>query len=101
MVKAFHLYEEAGRLRALLKESGDDFSTNIAEFAMGSNPKARLTGNVQEEKIKLGTIHFALGNSLTLGGKVKSKTHLDCVVKNARVVIDGKPVLEDSKPITD
>ena len=89
---------EAENLKTFLEDSGDEYSYHIAEFAIGSNPKARLTGDILEDKRKLGTIHFAIGNNLTLGGAINSKTHLDGVCINALVVIDGKKILENGKP---
>ncbi len=86
---------EASTLRNILETEGDENSYNVAEFALGSNPKARISGNTQEDKIKLGTVHFALGDNKTLKGNISSKIHIDGVLKNAQVDIDGKTILKN------
>lgn len=87
--------EEAEKLRRFLESNGDEQSYNLAEFAFGTNGKARLNGNAQESKKILGTVHFAIGDSQTLGGSVYSKTHLDGLVLKPNVYLDGVQVNED------
>jgi hypothetical protein len=43
---------------------------------------------------KDGTVHIALGDSDSLGGRVNSTIHCDLVVERATVQVDGKPLLE-------
>lgn len=52
---------------------------NLAEFAVGINPKARIIGNLLEDEKVRGTAHVAFGTNKSLGGKVQSSIHLDCV----------------------
>ena len=89
---------QAGQLRELLQESGDENSYNIAEFAFGTNSASSVTHNIQEYKNKLGTIHLALGNNLNLFGNTKSKTHMDAIMMKPTVTIDGLVVLENGVP---
>jgi len=56
-------------LRKVLENRGDDTSYCIAEFAIGTNPRARCIDNSQEDKKTLGSIHIAIGDNLTLGGQ--------------------------------
>jgi leucyl aminopeptidase (aminopeptidase T) len=67
---------------------------NIAEIAIGINPKARITGNVSEDKKGLGRVHVALGDDIIYGGTVESPVHLDGVIDKPQVYIDGKLVMD-------
>ena len=66
---------------------------NIAEFGIGLNPEAKVTGIVLEDEKALNTAHMALGDNRLFGGKVKAPCHLDGVFYNPRVFIDGKRVV--------
>jgi len=85
---------EASALKTILDRQGDTNSYEIGEFAIGTNPMARLTGNVTEDKKGSGRVHFALGDNGTLQGKIRSKTHLDGVICRPTVLLDGKPIVE-------
>src|SRR5690606_6394907 len=82
----------AEALRRLLAES-DDNATNLAEFAIGTNPAARLTGNLATDKKVRGSVHVAVGDSLSLGGTVRSDVHLDGMLLKPTVLVDGLPVV--------
>jgi leucyl aminopeptidase (aminopeptidase T) len=69
---------------------------NIAEFAIGTNPNARLTGNLVEDKRLLGTVHFAIGDSMSLLGKVDASIHLDGLMLKPTVVADEKIVIVEN-----
>ena len=86
----------ADDLRRIVEEGGDG-ADNIAEFAIGTNPKARLVGNMAEDKKLLGSVHVALGDNFTLGGTVVSPIHLDGVILRPTVEVDGKTVIEGGK----
>jgi len=71
---------------------------NIAEFAFGTNPKARITGVTLEDEKVLGTIHIALGNNKSYpGGKTDVPFHVDCIIKNPDVFVDNKVVMKKGK----
>ncbi len=62
----------------------------IAEFGVGTNPKAKKPDNILEcEKIK-GTIHIAIGDNHTFGGTNKVPFHTDYVIFEPTVVIGGR-----------
>ena len=48
---------------------------------------------LEDEKI-LGTIHVAFGASAAIGGTVSVPIHLDAVVSQASLIIDGVTVLD-------
>ncbi len=77
----------------LLRAHGEP-GTNLAELGVGTNDQARLTGKMLEDEKILGTIHVAFGASAGIGGTVSVPIHLDVVVLDASLDIDGRPVLE-------
>lgn len=92
--------EQADELRTLIKES-DENAGNLAEFAIGTNPKAKLIGNLAEDKKRAGTVHFAIGDNESLGGSLKSEIHLDGVVRTPTVYLDDQVVVDDGELVDD
>ena len=84
----------AKKLSAMLDKVGKK-ARNIAEFGIGTNDMARLSGVLLEDEKVKGTIHIALGNNITMGGSVNVPIHLDGVVKKPTVYIDGKLLMKD------
>jgi leucyl aminopeptidase (aminopeptidase T) len=74
---------------------------NLAELGVGTNDKARLTGLVLEDEKILGTIHVAFGASAGIGGTVSVPIHLDVVVTEASLEIDGHQVLDRGRFVLD
>ena len=87
--------KEAQQLKKLLE--GDENAFNIAEFAIGTNPKSRMKGNMAEDKILRGCVHIAVGDNHTIGGRLESKVHLDGVILNPTVEIDGYLIVNKGK----
>lgn len=83
----------APRFLELLLEHGE-LGTNLAELGVGTNDRARLTGNVLEDEKILGTVHVAFGASAGIGGTVSVPIHLDVVVLDASLEVDGRRVLD-------
>jgi leucyl aminopeptidase (aminopeptidase T) len=77
----------------LLRVHGE-LGTNLAELGVGTNERATLTGNVLEDEKLLGTIHVAFGASAGIGGTVSVPIHLDVVVLDASLSVDGTTVLD-------
>jgi leucyl aminopeptidase (aminopeptidase T) len=88
--------DDGARLMELLTEHGPD-GTTIAELGIGTNEKASLTGNVLEDEKILGTAHIAFGASAAIGGTVQVPVHLDCVVMEPEVSVDGEAIVRDGK----
>jgi leucyl aminopeptidase (aminopeptidase T) len=74
---------------------------NLAELGVGTNDCARLTGEVLEDEKILGSVHVAFGASAGIGGTVSVPIHLDVVVLDASLEIDGTPVLEAGRYVLD
>jgi leucyl aminopeptidase (aminopeptidase T) len=83
---------EGAQLMELLTPHGPD-GTNVAELGIGTNEEAILTGNVLEDEKIFGTAHVAFGASAGIGGTVQVPVHLDVVVKEPTVEIDGEAIL--------
>ena len=62
---------------------------NVAELGIGTNYKAKITGNVLEDEKVFGTCHIAFGNNKHFGGKVDVPFHVDFVIRNPRIYADG------------
>ena len=82
--------QEGKRLIELL---GDGNGRIIAEFGIGTNSQARLTGNVLEDEKVFGTVHIAFGSNKPFGGMNEAGVHIDCVIKNPLVHIDGEKLI--------
>jgi aminopeptidase len=88
--------EEADRLKALLEPHGKDART-VAEFGIGTNDKAILTGLILEDEKVMGTIHVAFGDNKSMGGSVRVPSHLDGLIKQPTVWFDDRKIMESGK----
>jgi leucyl aminopeptidase (aminopeptidase T) len=77
--------------------ANDPTSRNIAEFAIGTNPNARLIGNLAEDKKLAGTVHFAIGDNESLGGIIRSSIHLDGLMLKPTVRVDQRLLVHNGK----
>ncbi|MDD4745708.1 MAG: aminopeptidase, partial [Salinivirgaceae bacterium] len=67
---------QAKQLAENLDKVGRD-ARAVAEFGVGTNYKAILTGHILEDEKVYGTIHIAFGNNITMGGRISVSSHLD------------------------
>ncbi|MBW2975339.1 aminopeptidase [Candidatus Woesearchaeota archaeon] len=86
----------AERLKELLAEAGKE-AGNIAEFGIGANDKAVITGNMLEDEKVLGTSHIALGNNTGFGGKVDVGLHIDGLIKKPTILIGDKEIMREGR----
>ncbi len=91
---------EAARLLELLKPHGRD-GRNVAEFGIGTNDKAILTGNILEDEKVMGTIHIAFGDNKSMGGTVRAASHLDGLIKHPTVWFDDTCIMKQGKFVVD
>ena len=94
--------EEARRLERLLAEHGDDNARWIGELSVGTNPAARSIGSALEDKQVYGTVHMALGTGVSAPDglylrRYTSKLHLDGVMTQPTVTVDGVTGVEDGE----
>lgn len=66
----------------------------VAEMGIGVNPKAGVIGNILEDEKALGTAHVAFGNNLNFGGVNRSQIHMDGILLNPTVMVDGRILLD-------
>ena len=84
--------DQGARLMELLTAHGPD-GTNVAELGIGTNEEAILTGNILEDEKIFGTAHVAFGASAGIGGTIQVPVHLDVVIKEPTVEVDGEAIL--------
>lgn len=87
---------QASKLNSILDKYGEP-ARNIAEFGIGTNNKAKLSGNLLEDEKVMGTIHIALGDNKSMGGNVAIPIHLDGVVKKPTLFLDGKMIMKNGR----
>ncbi len=87
---------EAEELKAQLAPLGK-LAYNIAELGIGTNDKAILTGNVLEDEKAIGTVHLALGDNASMGGKITAPVHIDGILLRPTLKADGETIIEDGK----
>jgi leucyl aminopeptidase (aminopeptidase T) len=89
--------KQAQQLLDLFEESDSNARRIASQFALGMNPDCRIFPNAKEVSKKLGTLHVAIGDNISLGGTIQSGLHIDIVILNPTVWLDGKIVLENGK----
>jgi leucyl aminopeptidase (aminopeptidase T) len=85
--------DEADRLRRLLEPHGQA-GRNVAEFGIGTNDRAILSGRIIEDEKVMGTIHVAFGDNKSMGGSVGVASHLDGLVTRPTVWLDERKLLD-------
>jgi leucyl aminopeptidase (aminopeptidase T) len=84
---------EAHRLTDMVSRCNDDQMNNLAEVSMALNPWGHVCSVPMETESARGTAHIALGNSIAYGGIVNAAAHLDCVMRDATLELDGSVVM--------
>jgi leucyl aminopeptidase (aminopeptidase T) len=87
--------QSRSRLQAMLKRCADDRMANIAEVSVAFNPAALVCSVPMETESSRGSAHVALGNSIAYGGRVNAVAHLDCVIRDAALELDGRLVIAE------
>ncbi|HBG46097.1 MAG TPA: peptidase [Deltaproteobacteria bacterium] len=94
----------------LLKERIEEnpLCGNIAELGIGTNEKASRPDNILETEKILGTVHIAIGDNSSFGGKVSVPFHQDFIFfkptmevikgeEKVEVIINGEPRFTEEK----
>ncbi len=92
--------EAAAKLVALLEPHGSD-GRNVAEFGIGTNDRAIITGVILEDEKVMGTIHVAFGDNKSMGGSVRVASHLDGLVLSPTVWFDDRMVMDAGRLLID
>jgi len=91
--KAYEIRNDVKRLEKIFLQLGEK-ARQIAEFGIGTNPKAKIIGNVLEDEKVLGSCHFALGNNINFGGSNNVPFHMDGIIEKPTIIVDGKPIMK-------
>jgi len=92
---------EAAELQAIIDEAeakpNGEGSRTIAELGIGTNPEARITGEVMTDEKVMGTIHIAIGHNAVApyNGQNKAPIHLDGVMSRPTLKVDGIVLIDD------
>ena len=86
---------DAYRLKEILGTKEE--ARNIAELGIGTNPQARLIGNILEDEKIYGTVHIAFGDNSTFGGNTQAGIHIDGIILNSVLYIDDKLIVKEGK----
>ncbi len=90
--------EEADRLRRMLDELEDPNVYAFAAWGMGTNPRAALIGeepSFEGERVH-GWAHLSTGSNAAFpGGTVRARLHLDLIITDPVVELDGRVILEN------
>ncbi|MBF7097460.1 aminopeptidase [Alkalibacter mobilis] len=88
-----YLTDATGEMgKKLLELLGEGEGRRIAEFGIGANPAARVTGVILEDEKVYDTVHIAFGNNKSFGGVTEAGVHIDCISKGVDIYIDGEKV---------
>ncbi|MBN2423390.1 MAG: aminopeptidase [Calditrichaceae bacterium] len=87
---------QAKRLKKLLESFGKP-GLNVAELGIGTNHAARISGQILEDEKVMGTIHIAFGNNISMGGTCNVGIHIDGVVLEPTVYIDGRKIIDKGR----
>ena len=55
---------------------------------------------LEDEKV-IGTVHLAFGDNRSMGGVIRVASHLDGVVKEPSLEIDGETIIREGKLIVE
>ncbi|MBN1503995.1 MAG: aminopeptidase [Candidatus Eisenbacteria bacterium] len=98
--KGFAVKFEGGKgaqtISSIVRKVGR-LGANIAELGIGTNTKARVTGHTLEDEKAIGTVHVAVGDNRSMGGKVRVPLHLDGVMLKPTLTLDNRVIMRDGK----
>jgi leucyl aminopeptidase (aminopeptidase T) len=92
---------EVDRLLDMIERCADPRMSNLAEVSLGLNPAGTVCEVAMETESALGTAHVALGNSIAYGGIVDARAHLDCVLRDVTLALDGRTVMSRGQLVGD
>ncbi len=96
ITKACYKKRAAKEIEKALNQVGPK-ARNIAELGIGTNKMASLKGGILELEKIYGTCHIALGNNAHFGGEVDVPYHIDGLIINPTLKLDGQTTLKNGK----
>jgi leucyl aminopeptidase (aminopeptidase T) len=88
---------EAGRWLLATLDAGGARGRVLAELGIGTNPAATLSGNILEDEKVIGTAHLAFGTNVSFGGANASTVHIDGMLLEPTIELDGRPLMRDGE----
>jgi leucyl aminopeptidase (aminopeptidase T) len=73
-------------------DAGGEHGRSIAEVGIGTNPSAEVCGEISVDEKVLGTAHIAFGTSIACGGANEAGVHIDGILLEPTVELDGVPL---------
>ncbi|HKL12252.1 MAG TPA: hypothetical protein VJ907_01460 [Halanaerobiales bacterium] len=99
-IKSISGGKDAKFLDDLLQGMGSEGVLNIAQIAIGLNPKIKdFNGLMLNDHGVYGSSHIGIGTSHNLGGDVKADIHYDVMIANPTIKFDDKVVIEEGNVI--
>ena len=92
--------ENCPELEKILDKYGES-ARCIAELGVGTNDKAKVIGNVLEDEKVMGTVHIALGNNIAFGGVIDVPVHLDCIILDPTLEVEGGDIIDKGRYVYD
>jgi leucyl aminopeptidase (aminopeptidase T) len=94
--KAHEVRNDVEKIEKIFLQLGEK-SRQIAEFGIGTNPKAKIIGNPLEDEKVFGTCHFALGNNINFGGINDVPFHVDGIIEKPTIITDDKTIMKEGR----
>jgi 2,5-dihydroxypyridine 5,6-dioxygenase len=94
---------EAKALDAFLQSLGTPSIYHLTELGIGTNRRCRLSGlgHHPEDTHTYGTVSFALGCDVHIGGQVRAPAHIDMTMRFPALSVDGRDVVRDGAIVLD
>ncbi len=93
--------EQADTLNELFDHLRNPKTRIGGEFGIGLNPEAELCGLMLPDEGALGTVHIGIGANATIGGVNSVPFHLDHIIREATILLDGKMIMENGDFLND
>ena len=84
-----------GRLESMLERCARRPDGEHRRGVDGVQPNGTVCSVPMETESSRGSAHIALGNSIAYGGRVNAIAHLDCVMRDAVLELDGRVVMAE------
>ena len=97
--RAIQANGDAGKWLLETLDAGGTGGRLLAEFGIGTNPAANLSGSILEDEKVIGTAHLAFGTNESFGGTNTSRVHIDGLLLEPTIELDARPLMHEGKLI--
>lgn len=92
---------QADEFRQTLEDADENAWYCAAEFSVGINPDAEITGRMRTDKKVEGAVHIATGANKDLGGEIQSELHIDGTIRYPSVWVDDRQIVDHGEILVD